>query len=54
VPHAWLVDPVARTLEILHLEAGRSVIVCSHAGQEMVRAEPFTAVELSLSGLWVD
>jgi hypothetical protein len=23
VPHAWLIDPLARTLEVLHLEYGR-------------------------------
>jgi Uma2 family endonuclease len=54
VSHAWLVDPVARTLEVLRLEAGRWVIVSSHAGSETVRAEPFDEVELTLSDLWVD
>jgi hypothetical protein len=39
---------------VLLLVAGRWTIVASHAGNETVRAEPFTAVELSLSGLWVD
>jgi len=54
VLHAWLVDPVARTLEVLRLEAGRWVIVSSHEGQETVRAEPFGEVELTLSDIWVD
>jgi Uma2 family endonuclease len=54
VSHAWLVDPVARTLEVLRLEAGRWVIVSSHEGQEAVRAEPFGEVELTLSDVWVD
>ena len=54
VAHAWLVDPMARTLEVLRLEAGRWVIVSSHEGRESVRAEPFSAVELALSDLWVD
>ena len=54
VAHSWLVDPVARTLEVLRLEADRWVIVSSHAGRESVRAEPFSVVELALSDLWVD
>ncbi len=54
VPHVWLVDPLARTLEVLRLEAGRWTIVASHAGNETVRAEPFGEVELALADLWVD
>lgn len=55
-PGGWwiLVEPVARTLEVLRLEAGRWVIVSSHEGSETVRAEPFDEVELTLSDLWVD
>ncbi len=54
VGHAWLVDPLARTLEVLRLEADHWAIVSSHEGRESVRAEPFAAVELGLSDLWVD
>ncbi len=54
VCHAWLVDPLARTLEVLRPEAGHWVIVSSHEGDETVRAEPFAEVELELSDLWVD
>jgi Uma2 family endonuclease len=54
VPHIWLVDPLARTLEVLRLEAGRWTIVASHSGAETVRAEPFGEVELALADLWVD
>jgi Uma2 family endonuclease len=52
VPHAWLADPIARTLEILRLEAGRWTIVATHADLAVVRAEPFDAIELDLSLLW--
>ncbi len=54
VGHAWLVDPIARTLEVLRLEAGRWVIVATHAGDVTVRAEPFAEIEIALADLWVD
>jgi Uma2 family endonuclease len=52
VPHAWLVDPLARTLEVLRLESGRWSLLDTHAGTAMVRAEPFEAIELELGALW--
>ncbi len=54
VPHAWMVDPIARTVEVLRLEQGRWVILATHAGTEIVRAEPFAEVDLPLASLWVD
>ena len=52
VPWAWLIDPLARTLEVLKLESGRWTILATHAGNEVVRAEPFEAIELELAALW--
>ncbi|MEW5982928.1 MAG: Uma2 family endonuclease [Acidobacteriota bacterium] len=54
VAHAWLVDPAARTLEILRLEHGRWSILDVHAGSAVVRAEPFSEVDLDLAALWTD
>ena len=54
VPWAWLIDPLARTLEVLKLENGRWTILATHAGEEVVRAEPFEAIELALAALWGD
>jgi len=54
VAHAWLIDPLARTLEVLRLEHGRWVILGTHAGSEVVRAEPFAETDLSLDALWAD
>ena len=54
VPHAWLIDPLARTLEVLRLESGRWMILATHADTEVVRAEPFGEIELDLSALWAD
>jgi Uma2 family endonuclease len=50
--HAWMVDPVARTIEVLRLEGGRWTIVATAAGSEVIRAEPFDAIELDLTMLW--
>ena len=54
VRHVWLVDPAARTLEVLALESGRWMIAESHGGDEIVRAAPFAAVEIELARLWID
>jgi Uma2 family endonuclease len=54
VSHAWLADPLARTLEVLRLESGRWTILATHAGAEVVRADPFAEIEIDLQALWVD
>ncbi len=54
VPHVWLLDPGARILEVMRLDEGRWTIIATHAGDEIVRAEPFTEVELELGSFWVD
>ena len=52
VSHLWFVDPLARTLEIYRLEAGRWIVASTHGGDESVRAEPFDAVQLRLERWW--
>jgi Uma2 family endonuclease len=54
VAHAWLVNPVERTLEVLRLREGAWTIVAVATDQDPVRIEPFAAVELRLAGLWPD
>jgi len=54
VKHAWLVDPILRTLEVLRLEGAHWALVGTQAGSALVRAEPFEAVEMSLGLLWAD
>lgn len=53
VGHAWLIDPIGRTLEVLRRDGERWILTSSHAGHECVRAEPFEAVELDLTALWL-
>ncbi len=54
VGHAWLVDPVQRTLEVLRNEGGRWALVATHAGADTVCLEPFEALLLDLAALWED
>jgi Uma2 family endonuclease len=54
VRHAWLIDPLARTLEVLRLESGRWTILGTHAATDVVRAEPFIEIDLELALLWAD
>jgi len=50
--HLWLVDPLARVLEVYRLEDGRWVVVLTSGGEDKVRAEPFEDVELDLALWW--
>jgi len=54
VPNVWLVDPGDRTLEVCRLEAGRWIVAGAYGDRDVVRAEPFDAVELDLSRWWTD
>lgn len=54
VRHAWLVDPIVRTLEVLRLEQGRWSILGVFRDEQIVRAEPFEALALELGILWAD
>ncbi len=54
VGHLWLIDPRAQTLEVYRLEDDRWIVASTHAGGDAVRAEPFDAVPLELSRLWID
>ncbi len=54
VPHLWLVDPLLRTLEIFRRsDDGRWIVVAGHGGDDVVRAEPFAAIELALDRWWL-
>lgn len=48
----WLVNPLARTLEVYRLVDGRWLLLATHEGSARVRAEPFDAIELDLGPLW--
>jgi len=54
VPYVWLIDPPGQTLEVLRLENDRWLIAGNYGGDDVVRIEPFEAVEIELAALWID
>ncbi|MBI4704011.1 MAG: Uma2 family endonuclease [Deltaproteobacteria bacterium] len=54
VGHAWLVDPLVRTLEVFRLDGETYRLLRAWRGEAVVRAEPFDAIELELGALWAD
>jgi hypothetical protein len=53
VERVWLVDPIARTLEVLALDGRSYRLHAVHHGDAVIRAEPFDAIELDLAGWWL-
>ena len=53
IANAWLVDPLAKTLEVYRLGDGRWTLLDVRAASEVVRAEPFDAIEIALERWWL-
>ena len=53
VSHAWLIDPVLRTLEVYANRDGQWLLQNAWQGAVIVRADPFGAIELPLAALWL-
>ena len=54
VAHAWLIDPLRRTLEVLALENRRQLVRRGLLkGHAKTRAALFDAIELDLGALWI-
>jgi len=52
IGHAWLLDPLRQTLEVLALASGKWSPLRTLEGRGKVRAEPFDAIEIELGVLW--
>ncbi|HWP00183.1 MAG TPA: Uma2 family endonuclease [Methylococcus sp.] len=52
VPHAWLVDPLARTLEGYELRDGAWLLIGTFKDDDPICLVPFDAVTFSLAELW--
>lgn len=52
VPHYWLLDPSLRTLTVLRWTPEGYLAALTAGGSDIVRAEPFEAVELNLGLLF--
>jgi len=53
VAHAWLLDPLGRSLEVMSLESGQWTQVDRYEGEAKVCAAPFDAIEFELGALWI-
>jgi Uma2 family endonuclease len=54
VRHGWLIDPIAKLLEVWRLEHEKWMRIGTRTDDAIVRAEPFDAVALELATLWAD
>ena len=53
VNHVWLIEPVAKTLEVYLRNNVQWILLNSFAGDDKIRAAPFEAIELDLGSLWL-
>lgn len=53
VPHLWLLDPLARSLETYRLDGKAWIASGAHQGDGPIRAVPFDAVELTMRRWWL-
>src|SRR4051812_28608574 len=51
VQHAWIVDPIGKTLQVYRRAESFWTLVSSFGGDDKVRAEPFDAIEFDLAPL---
>ncbi|MGE5783560.1 MAG: Uma2 family endonuclease [Myxococcales bacterium] len=52
IPHVWLVDPLAETMEVFRLDGSAYLLAAMSAGDEALRLEPFDAIALELTAIW--
>jgi len=48
----WIIDPDPQTLEVFANDGETWRVVVTYGGENVVRAQPFDAIELDLSKLW--
>lgn len=53
IPHYWIVDPVARTLEVYEVEGAEYRLVATHESAARVRTVVFPGLEIDLGRVWV-
>lgn len=54
LPHLWLVDPEAKSLEAFELNDGRWTLAAALRDDQAVQLAPFGAISFPLSALWPD
>lgn len=53
VGHAWLLDPDARTVEVLRNQSGQWLWIANHTGEGDARFEPFDHLTLDVGRWWL-
>lgn len=53
VEWAWLVDPIAESVEVYTLSSGRWMVEGTFGGDDHVRMPPFEQIEIDLSEWWL-
>ena len=53
VDYVWLIEPVAKTLEIYQRSESRWFLLNTFTGDDRIRAAPFDAIEIDLGSLWL-
>jgi Uma2 family endonuclease len=53
IPHYWIVDVDARTVEAFQLDHGRWVLIGNYADDANVAIPPFDAIELEVGRLFL-
>jgi Uma2 family endonuclease len=54
VSYLWLIDPIAKTLEVFRLEAGGWLLRSVFGESDRVRVEPFVDIEIDLKNFWIE
>ncbi|MHC1724681.1 MAG: Uma2 family endonuclease [Syntrophobacteraceae bacterium] len=53
VKHFWLIDPIARSLDVFRLESGKWTVAGFYSEDDKARPEPFQEIEIDLMNLWL-
>ena len=54
IGYAWMVDPATKGLEVYRRHEDHFILLETHEGSTLGRAEPFEACDINLGALWVD
>jgi Uma2 family endonuclease len=53
VAHLWLVNPIAKTLEVYRLSSSNWLLIGTYVGDDVARAEPFAEVAIEVGRWWL-
>jgi Uma2 family endonuclease len=53
VSHLWLVNPLARTLEVYELSHSKWTLLQTSVSDEVIQAEPFGSISIEMSRWWL-